>query len=132
MREAQVKLGIDPFPGTFNVRLTSPTDRKLYRELKNYPGVRIDGFSDEKRTFGGANCYSAVIGDHIDYSTATTYPSIFSQELHSSILSIPPSVVGGCNHTLRNLLLVLALLNVFLLPHIVATHSVQIKAELML
>ena len=60
------KLGIDPFPGTFNVRLTSPTDRKLYRELKNYPGVRIDGFSDEKRTFGGATCYSAVISDRID------------------------------------------------------------------
>lgn len=60
------KLGIDPFPGTFNVKLTSPTDRKLYRELKNYQGVRIEGFSDEKRTFGGANCYSAVIGDHID------------------------------------------------------------------
>ena len=60
------KLGIDPFPGTFNVRLTSPTDRKLYRELRNYPGVRIEGFRDEKRTFGGANCFSAVIGDRID------------------------------------------------------------------
>lgn len=65
-RQFMRKLGFDPFPGTLNIQLDSPTDRRLRRALERYTGIPIEGFEDGHRTFGGARCYPAKIGGGLD------------------------------------------------------------------
>ncbi len=55
------KLGFDPFPGTLNIRLGSSLDRKIRRDLSVAKGIRIEGFAHGKRTFGGAECFRAIL-----------------------------------------------------------------------
>jgi riboflavin kinase, archaea type len=59
------KLGFDPFPGTLNVRLNSTVDRKIRRDLAVMSGIRIDGFKDGKRTYGGAECFPAILNKKV-------------------------------------------------------------------
>ncbi len=57
------KLGFDPYPGTLNLRLTTEYDMKTRSELETYPGIEIEGFKDESRTFGSVKCYPAIINN---------------------------------------------------------------------
>ena len=57
------KLGFDPYPGTLNLRLTTEYDMKTRSELETYPGIEIEGFEDESRTFGSVKCYPAIINN---------------------------------------------------------------------
>ncbi len=59
------KLGFEPFPGTLNIRLNSPLDRSVRRDLSTERGIHIDGFKDGKRTFGGAECFRALLNGKI-------------------------------------------------------------------
>ncbi len=56
------KLGFDPFPGTLNLRVNREdlNDRK---KLETYPYVYIEGFANEKRTYGPAKCFRALVND---------------------------------------------------------------------
>lgn len=54
------KLGFEPFPGTLNLKL-SESDSALKSRLKMMEGIAIVGFSDGKRTYGGAKCFPATI-----------------------------------------------------------------------
>jgi len=56
------KLGFDPFPGTLNLRVTkdSLNERKA---LETYPFIYIEGFADEKRTYGPAKCFKALVNE---------------------------------------------------------------------
>ncbi|HEV2118826.1 MAG TPA: DUF120 domain-containing protein [Candidatus Bathyarchaeia archaeon] len=58
------KLGFDPFPGTLNLRVSKEdlNDRKV---LDTYPFVYIEGFANEKRTYGPAKCFRAIVNDKI-------------------------------------------------------------------
>jgi len=49
------KLGFDPYPGTLNLKLFEP----FIQPAANY--VKIEGFRDEKRTFGECRCYPVNI-----------------------------------------------------------------------
>ena len=49
------KLGFDPYPGTLNIRLTEPFTPS------EHEAVKIEGFKDENRTFGGCKCYPIKI-----------------------------------------------------------------------
>jgi riboflavin kinase len=60
-RQFLSRLGFDPYPGTFNVRLETAVDKKIRRDLAVAKGVHIEGFEDGKRTFGGAECFNAEI-----------------------------------------------------------------------
>jgi riboflavin kinase len=60
------KLGFDPFPGTLNLRLESPVDRKIRRDLSTIRGIHIDGFSDGRRTYGGAECFRARVEGKVE------------------------------------------------------------------
>lgn len=52
------KLGFDPYPGTFNLKL----DEKSIEQRKKINGnVRISGFTDQNRTFGNASCFNITI-----------------------------------------------------------------------
>ena len=56
-------LGFDPYPGTLNLRLDSPQDRRLRRDLERHSSINIKGFEDGHRTYGWAKCYPAEIND---------------------------------------------------------------------
>ncbi len=56
------KLGFDPFPGTLNIKLESQRDLDAKAELEKTSSIRIEGFSDDKRTYGAANCYKSTLG----------------------------------------------------------------------
>ncbi len=67
-RQFLSKLGFDPFPGTLNLRLNSSVDRKIRRDLAVAKGIHIEGFDDGKRTFGGAECFRAVLNGKLEAS----------------------------------------------------------------
>lgn len=52
--------GVDPFPGTLNIRLSRP-DLPLLDLLRRGPGILIKGFISGDRTFGPCLCYSCEI-----------------------------------------------------------------------
>ena len=56
-KEIKEKLGFDTYPGTLNLKI----DTKQYNLLKNLNSTRIDGFNNDNKKFGGANCYKAKI-----------------------------------------------------------------------
>ena len=62
-RQFMEKLGFDPYPGTLNIKLTSEYDMKTRSELETYPGIEIEGFQDESRTFGSVKCYPTIINN---------------------------------------------------------------------
>lgn len=53
-------LGYEPFEGTLNLRLAADERSKL-DVLREEPGIRIEGFADGGRTFGGAKCFPAAV-----------------------------------------------------------------------
>lgn len=46
----QRKLGFIPFPGTLNIKLVEPF-------VPSGEAIKVMGFSDEGKTFGGCDCY---------------------------------------------------------------------------
>src|SRR6266540_1086240 len=63
-KQFKSKLGLDPFPGTLNLRVAKDSAAQR-RELDGYPFVGIEGFADKERTYGGARCYPAIVGDKV-------------------------------------------------------------------
>jgi riboflavin kinase len=59
------KLGFEPYPGTLNLKLTTDYDVKTRSELEAYPGIEIEGFTDEDRTFGPVKCYPVTIENRV-------------------------------------------------------------------
>lgn len=57
------RLGYTPYPGTLNVRL-EPADLHRIAAVRDWRGLRIDGFSASGRTFGGATCHGARLAGH--------------------------------------------------------------------
>jgi|BEDMetMinimDraft_2_1075160.scaffolds.fasta_scaffold00023_33 riboflavin kinase len=57
------KLGFEPYPGTLNLKIKSALEMQRIAELKQREGIRIEGFSDGNRTYGGLKVYSALIED---------------------------------------------------------------------
>jgi riboflavin kinase len=54
-RQFNQKLGFDPFPGTLNIKLNEPF------VPPEQDAIKIDGFRDDNRTFGGCKCYKINI-----------------------------------------------------------------------
>ncbi len=57
------RLGYTPYPGTLNVRVGPAALRKI-ELVREWSGIRIDGFTASGRTFGGATCYAARMNGH--------------------------------------------------------------------
>ncbi|GGP20108.1 riboflavin kinase [Thermocladium modestius] len=54
------KLGINPYPGTLNVKLNNEYLReRLY--LERLPGIVIEGFSNGSRSYGAVKCFRCSI-----------------------------------------------------------------------
>ncbi len=64
-KQFREKLGFDPYPGTLNlkVRREDLNDRKM---LESFPFIYIEGFANEKRSYGPAKCYKAVVNERVD------------------------------------------------------------------
>ncbi|MFQ5941781.1 MAG: DUF120 domain-containing protein [Nitrososphaerales archaeon] len=60
------KLGFEPYPGTLNIKLSEQVYVNAKRELEKHPAIFIDGFSDEKRTYGWVKCYPATINNKVE------------------------------------------------------------------
>jgi len=57
------RLGYTPYPGTLNVRVGAEALRKIAL-VREWTGVRIDGFTASGRSFGGATCFRAKLNGH--------------------------------------------------------------------
>ena len=60
-KQFEEKLHFTPFPGTLNIKL-SETSSVLRNRLLELPAVKIEGFNDGERTFGGGKCYLVSVG----------------------------------------------------------------------
>lgn len=59
------KLGFEPFPGTFNIRLDTMIERaKIVFILDTQEAQLIEGFETEERFFGAVKCYTVKISGH--------------------------------------------------------------------
>lgn len=54
------KLGFKPYPGTLNMSVDLPELKKF---LSNKEPIRIDGFTTQKRSYGGITCYPVKLKD---------------------------------------------------------------------
>ena len=59
------KLGFEPFPGTFNLRVRKE-DQEDVRMLEASPFILIEGFTNGNRSFGPAKCFQGRIGEKAD------------------------------------------------------------------
>ncbi len=57
------RLGYSPYPGTLNIRVGAVALRKIAL-VREWTGIRIDGFTTAGRTFGGATCHPARLNGH--------------------------------------------------------------------
>lgn len=55
------KLGFYPYPGTLNLLLEREHDIVVREMLDNCPYTKVDGFTDENRTFGAVKCYPVSV-----------------------------------------------------------------------
>lgn len=70
-KQFQSKLGYVPFSGTLNVKLKDKEFIEAKRSLDAYPGIMINGFSDEKRTYGWVKCYPAKVNNLVEVAVIT-------------------------------------------------------------
>ena len=60
-RQFRRLLGMRPFPGTLNLRLSGPEAAKL-ELLRQQPGLPLEGFENNGRTFGKGRVFRARLG----------------------------------------------------------------------
>ena len=65
-KQFKSKLGYITYPGNLNVQLKEKKFSEAISQLSNYEGVKINSFSDGKRTFGWVKCFKAKINNKID------------------------------------------------------------------
>lgn len=56
------RLGIDPFPGTVNLILTSDEDRAAWRQVKSWPGIILP---PPRPDWCSSRCYHATLNDRV-------------------------------------------------------------------
>ncbi len=59
------RLGIDPYPGTFNVIVDDPDSMPVWVRIKRAPGIRIDNPGDGPHDCD-ARCYPVTVAGRID------------------------------------------------------------------
>lgn len=60
------KIGYVPFPGTLNVRLDKKIHQEAIKQFETLEGVKINSFSDGKRTYGWVKCFQAKLNNSIN------------------------------------------------------------------
>lgn len=80
-RQFVSKLGFRPFPGTLNLRLNTTIDRKLKKDLASTKGIHIEGFKDGKRTYGGAECFRALLNEKMHCAVLVLERTIYDDSV---------------------------------------------------
>lgn len=83
------KMGIDPYPGTLNLKLTTEYDKKARSELDAYPSIDVEGFKNENRTFGLVKCYPAIIENKVKGAIILALRSHYDTSTIEIIASVP-------------------------------------------
>ena len=65
-KQFKKKIGYVPFPGTLNVSLGTNEYIETIRQFDALDGVLINGFSDQKRTYGWVKCFGAKLNKSIN------------------------------------------------------------------
>jgi riboflavin kinase len=65
-KQFQSKIGYVPFPGTLNVLLDQKIHQAAVKQFETLDGIKIDSFSDGKRTYGWVKCFTAKLNNSID------------------------------------------------------------------
>ncbi|MCV0392678.1 MAG: CTP-dependent riboflavin kinase [Nitrosopumilus sp.] len=65
-KQFKSKIGYIPFPGTLNVRLDKKIHQEAIKQFETLNGVKIQSFSDGKRTYGWVKCFQAKINNSIN------------------------------------------------------------------
>ena len=99
-KQFKLKLGYIPFPGTLNVKLKDKKFVEAKRELDAHQGIKIDGFSDGKRTYGWVKCYPAKINNSVDGMIITLERTHYDDSIlelisHTSIKKIAKLSTGS-------------------------------------
>jgi riboflavin kinase len=66
IKQFKSQIGYIPFPGTLNVRLDKKINQEAIKQFENMDGIKIESFSDGKRTYGWVKCFHAKINQSID------------------------------------------------------------------
>jgi len=61
LKQFTSKLGFKPYPGTLNLKLLGQADLLTRKELENFPGIVIEGFSNGQRTYGALKCFPTLV-----------------------------------------------------------------------
>lgn len=77
-KQFEEKLGYRPYPGTLNLKLIEPKSRGF---LRNLEGIFINGFSDERRSYGWVKCFPAIINDKLDCAVILLERTIHSRNV---------------------------------------------------
>ena len=64
-KQFKSKIGYIPFPGTLNVKLEKKEYVEALKQIAALDGVKIDGFSDGKRSYGWVKCFGCKLNDKI-------------------------------------------------------------------
>lgn len=65
-KQFKEKLGYVPFPGTLNVKLSKKEHIETVSQFYSLDCILINGFSDEKRTYGWVKCFNAKLNNLIN------------------------------------------------------------------
>ncbi len=60
-KQFKEKVGFSPYPGTLNLKLKNQTDIRTRQEFAKLPGITIEGFKKDGRSFGSVKCFKAHI-----------------------------------------------------------------------
>jgi len=82
------KLGFEPYPGTMNIRLRTKLDLERRTRMESMPGVEIQSFRTEDRSFGSAKCYPVFINDEIDGAVVTAERTRYDRSVVELIASV--------------------------------------------
>lgn len=85
-RQFEAKLGFLPFPGTLNVLLEEPFPAERQ-------AIKIEGFSEEGRTFGECRCYPIKLNG-IDAAVVRPEKSRYPAELIEVIAPVKLRTLG--------------------------------------
>jgi len=97
-------LGFVPYPGSLNIRLSSPIEIYQSRELKlNHEGIQLEGFTYNRKEYAPLKCFKALIMDSFQgavlYTDRTHYNDsvieLISPERLRSKLKITEDPITG-------------------------------------
>ena len=60
-KQFKLKIGYTPFPGTLNIKLDKRQYIETIKQFEAFEGIKINGFSDGKRTYGWVKCFAGKI-----------------------------------------------------------------------